>query len=108
MQPRPEVIQQGIDDQPALDEVEHTIKLLIKEATKLKAVNALAFSGELPAAVKRLQKEEKHISRVDIKQKLRDIKNFLKRRKTHKAKREVEDPQSKRQRVEVHKGHGKE
>lgn len=108
MQPRPEVVQQGIDEQPALDELEHTIKLLIKETTKLKAINALAFSGELPAAVKRQQMEEKHISRVDIKQKLRDIKKFLKKRKANKAKREGEDSQYKRQRLEVHKGHGKE
>jgi len=81
MQPRPEVVQQGTDEQPPLDEVDHTIKLLIKEATKLKAANALAFSAELPAAVKRVQKEEKTVPRVDLKLKLRDIKKFLKKRK---------------------------
>lgn len=106
MQPRPEVVQQGVDEQPALDEVEHTIKLLIKEATKLKAANALTFSADLPAAVRRIQREEKNVVRVDLKQKLRDIKKFLKKRKTSKSKRETEDPNSKQ--PSDQKGHGKE
>ena len=93
MQPRPEIIQCGTEDSIQCNEVDYTIKLLIKEATKLKAINAVNFSGNLLSNVKRILREEKLAKMdrpVDIKQKLREIKKFLKKRKQSKAKREIE------------------
>ena len=70
MQPMPENLQMGCDDSTKCDEVEYTIKLLIDEATKLKAVNAVTFCGNLNSNVKRILREERQAKldrQVDIK-----------------------------------------
>ena len=68
--------------QPRLDEVQHTINILQREAIKLKAINAVHVQSNLVSNIQHIQREDARTradKAVDIKAKVRDAKQFLKK-----------------------------
>lgn len=68
--------------QPRLDEVQHTINILQREAIKLKAINAVHVQNNLVSNIQHIQREDARTradKAVDIKAKVRDAKQFLKK-----------------------------
>ena len=69
------------------DELQYVISKLTKEATKLKALNAVHISHNLVKNYNKVTKEElatKIYRAVDIKARVKDIKKYLRRQKNQK------------------------
>lgn len=72
------------------DELQYVIKKLTKEATKLKALNAVQFSHNLVRSYNKVIKEEnatRGSRQVDIKLKVKEIQKYLRRQKNLKNQR---------------------